>query len=112
MWYIFPQAAGLGYSATSRRYAIQSLDEAQRLFEASRCWEAACGNVRRRCWPWKTGRRRDIFGSPDEVKLQSSMTLFAQASEPDSLFVLVLRKYFDGQAGQPNAAAAERVQGA
>jgi uncharacterized protein (DUF1810 family) len=95
MWYIFPQVAGLGLSSTSQRYAIGSLDEARaylghpilgsRLLE---CAEATL-NVKGRS-------AHDIFGSPDDMKLRSSATLFALVSPDDSVFHRVLEKYFEG----------------
>ena len=104
MWYVFPQIAGLAYSETSKYYAIQSLEEARaylnhpvlgaRLRECAEAVLAAKGRS-----------AAAIFGSPDDVKLHSSMTLFAQAagldqgdgSEPASVFVRVLEKYFGGE---------------
>jgi len=95
MWYIFPQYQGLGSSPTSRRYAIKSMAEASaylqhpilgpRLLE---CAEAALG---------VTGRSaHELFGSPDDMKLQSCATLFASVSPPGSVFERLLKKYFDG----------------
>jgi len=95
MWYIFPQYQGLGSSPTSRRYAIKSMAEASaylqhpilgpRLLE---CAEAALG---------VTGRSaHELFGSPDDMKLQSCATLFASVSPPESVFERLLKKYFDG----------------
>jgi uncharacterized protein (DUF1810 family) len=99
MWYIFPQCAGLGLSSTSQRYSIGSLDEARaylahpilgpRLLE---CAEATL-NVKGRS-------AHDIFGSPDDMKLRSSATLFALVSPDDSVFHQVLEKYFDGKRDQ------------
>ena len=93
MWFIFPQIEGLGSSPTSRRYAIRSLAEARayldhpvlgrRLVE---CAEATLGVQGRSA--------HDIFGSPDDRKLQSSATLFASVSPPDSVFARVLDRYF------------------
>jgi uncharacterized protein (DUF1810 family) len=99
MWYIFPQFDGLGFSATSRHYAIKSLDEVRaylqhpilgpRLIE---CCEAALAI---------DGRGADeIFGSIDEMKLRSSATLFAHVSPAGSVFHLVIEKYFDGDADE------------
>ena len=99
MWYVFPQIASLGQSATSRAFAIQSLDEAraylahpvlgQRLRE---CCQAVM-NVRGRS-------AREIFGSPDDQKFQSCLTLFAEADPDDVLFYNLLEKYFDGDADE------------
>jgi uncharacterized protein (DUF1810 family) len=96
MWYIFPQFAGLGLSSTSRHFAIGSLDEARaylahpilgpRLIE---CAEAALTVTDRSA--------HDIFGSPDDMKLRSSVTLFALVSPENSVFHQVLEKYFEGK---------------
>ena len=96
MWYVFPQLAGLGTSATAQRYAIASLGEAaaylhhpvlgSRLLE---CAEALLALEQRSA--------HDIFGWPDELKLRSSVTLFALASPPGSVFDRVLDAYFDGE---------------
>jgi uncharacterized protein (DUF1810 family) len=100
MWYIFPQFAGLGFSSTSRRYAIQSAGEAVAYLQhpllgprlAEIC-EALLG--------LKGGSAHAIFGSPDDLKLRSCLTLFAQVSPPASVFRQLLEKYF---AGQPDGA--------
>lgn len=96
MWYVFPQVAGLGSSPTARRYAIRSLAEARaylghpvlgpRLVE---CAEAALGVEGRSAY--------EVFGSPDDLKLRSSATLFACVSPPGSAFHRLLDRYFDGQ---------------
>jgi uncharacterized protein (DUF1810 family) len=95
MWYIFPQYDGLGFSATSRRYAIRSVAEAQaylrhpvlgpRLVE---CAEAVVGVEGKSA--------HEIFGSPDDLKLRSCATLFARVSPPGSVFERLLWKYFPG----------------
>ncbi|MEZ4864754.1 MAG: DUF1810 domain-containing protein [Caldilineaceae bacterium] len=96
MWFIFPQIVGLGHSPTSQRYAIKSREEAShylehpllgpRLRECAATLLAVDGHS---AW--------EIFGSPDDLKLKSSMTLFAQVTPPDSVFAKVLAKYFTGQ---------------
>jgi len=96
MWYVFPQFQGLGFSSTSRRYAIKSLAEARaylnhpvlgpRLLE---CVEAALSIEGRSA--------HDIFGSPDDMKLRSCATLFAHVSPAGSVFHRLLDKYFMGQ---------------
>jgi len=96
MWYIFPQFEGLGFSPTSRKYAIKSLAEAEaylrhavlgpRLIASA---EAVLRVEGRSAW--------DIFGSPDDLKLRSCATLFASVSPPGSVFDQVLMKYFGGQ---------------
>jgi uncharacterized protein (DUF1810 family) len=99
MWYVFPQIASLGQSATSRAYAIQSLDEA-RAYLANpilgvryrECCQAVM-NVREKS-------ARDIFGSPDDLKFCSSLTLFAEAAPDEVLFYNLLEKYYDGDADE------------
>lgn len=96
MWYVFPQLAGLGTSTTAREFAIRDLDEARAYLahpELGRrlhaCAAAMLG---------VTGRTaHDILGSPDDMKLRSSATLFAQLSERDSVFHEILRRYYDGE---------------
>ena len=94
MWFVFPQIAGLGHSPTAQRYAISGLDEARaylahpvlgpRLVEASRALLDLPGDD-----------PVAVLGSIDAVKLRSSMTLFAQASD-EPAFGQVLDKYYDG----------------
>jgi uncharacterized protein (DUF1810 family) len=96
MWYIFPQFYGLGFSPTSRRYSIRSLAEAEaylqhpilgpRLLESA---EATLGVEGRSAL--------EIFGSPDDMKLRSSATLFASASPAGSVFEQLLDRYFSGE---------------
>jgi uncharacterized protein (DUF1810 family) len=93
IWYIFPQIDGLGFSATAQHYAIKSVAEAEaylshpvlgpRLLE---CVEAALRVEGRSAY--------EIFGSPDEMKLRSSATLFAFVSPAGSAFERLLDKYF------------------
>ncbi len=96
IWFIFPQIAGLGYSSTAQFYAIQSLDEAQAFLQ-----HPALGQRLRKCTAIVNaieGRSiHAIFGSPDDLKFRSSMTLFARASEDNEPFISALEKYFDGK---------------
>lgn len=95
MWFIFPQVEGLGFSAMSRRYAIRSRQEAEAYLAHSLLGPrlAACAEALLAV----TGKSaRQIMGEPDDVKLQSSMTLFAAVAAPGSAFELVLQKYFSG----------------
>ena len=95
MWYIFPQIASLGFSSTSKFYAIKDRDEAEsylvhpvlgkRLIEISNALLEIEG---------KTANQ--IFGSPDDVKLKSSMTLFGALDDANPVFQTVLDKYFGG----------------
>ena len=96
MWYIFPQVEGLGHSPTTRRYSIKSLEEArhylahpvlgQRLKESAEAVLAIQGRS-----------AADIFGHPDDWKLQSSMTLFELVSGSESVFGRILDKYDQGK---------------
>ena len=95
MWYIFPQYAGLGISATSQRYAIKSVAEAKAYLNDPmlgrrlvQCAEAVLRVEGRSA--------QQIFGSPDDIKLKSSATLFAQLSPTGSVFERVLDRYFRG----------------
>lgn len=96
MWYVFPQFDGLGFSSTSKHYAIKSRAEAVAYLEHSllgprllECCEAALGVLE------KTAL--EIFGSPDDMKLKSCATLFAAVSPPGSVFEKLLNKYFGGE---------------
>ncbi len=96
MWYIFPQIDGLAFSSTSRRYAIKSVNEARAYLAhpilGPRLQECAEAVVR------LEGRSaREIFGSPDDLKLRSCATLFACVSPPDSVFERLLKKYYQGR---------------
>ena len=95
IWFIFPQIHSLGTSPTSIKYAISSLDEARaylahptlgpRLYE---CTQLALLVENRSA--------SQIFGSPDDMKFRSCMTLFDQASPGDDIFRRALQKYFRG----------------
>ncbi len=95
MWFVFPQLEGLGQSATSRRYAIRSLEEARAYLE-----EPVLGSRLRECAEALTRLEglspEQIFGGIDAVKLRSSMTLFARAAPEESCFTHVLQDYFAG----------------
>ena len=93
MWYMFPQLDGLGSSPTAIRYAISSIQEAADYLAhpvlGPRLLECA-GEVLR-----LEGRSaRDIFGSPDDMKLRSCATLFAGVSSEGSVFHRLIEKYF------------------
>ena len=95
IWFVFPQVAGLGFSAMSQRYAISGRAEAQaylnhpvlgpRLTECARIVADTEGRT-----------AEDIFGPVDAMKLRSSMTLFATAAPDEPVFGQVLAKYFGG----------------
>jgi uncharacterized protein (DUF1810 family) len=96
MWYVFPQVRGLGQSATSRLYAISGLDEARAYLDhpvlGPRLLQCASTLVD------LDGRSASaIFGSPDDLKLRSSATLFSLVSPHGSVFHRVLDKFFEGR---------------
>ncbi|MBT2597168.1 DUF1810 domain-containing protein [Arthrobacter sp. ISL-72] len=106
MWFIFPQIAGLGQSATSRKYAITSLAEAEaylrhpvlgpRLLDSAKAVADLQGFT-----------ASGIFGGIDSQKLRSSMTLFLRATPTEPVFREVLDRYFEGRADP----ATERLLG-
>ena len=95
MWYVFPQFAGLGASATSQHFAIRSLAEARAYLD-----HPVLGPRLRQCaealLSLQDRTAREIMGSPDDVKLRSSATLFAAVSPAGSLFHRLLERYFAG----------------
>jgi uncharacterized protein (DUF1810 family) len=100
MWFVFPQLQGLGHSAMAYRYGIGSLDEARaylahpllgpRLVECTLAVLAIKGQS-----------LHSIFGSPDDMKFRSSMTLFSlAANEGETVFQQALDRYCDGRADE------------
>ncbi|WP_373505734.1 DUF1810 domain-containing protein [Aestuariivirga sp.] len=95
MWFVFPQLRGLGRSSLAQRYGISGLEEARAYLahpilglRLRRCVEAVLGVPDRSL--------RQIFGSPDDIKFRSSMTLFALADGGEPLFQEALDCYCDG----------------
>jgi len=96
MWFVFPQLAGLGSSPKAQDYAISSLDEARaylahpvlghRIVECTHLVNAVEGRT-----------AHDIFGTPDDLKFHSSMTLFSLADPYEAAFDVALDKYFGGR---------------
>ncbi len=94
MWFIFPQLVGLGSSSTAQRYGIRGLAEAKayldhpilgpRLVE---CMQTILTIPDRSAF--------EIFGSPDDLKLRSCATLFAELSSGRSIFTEVLERFFE-----------------
>jgi uncharacterized protein (DUF1810 family) len=105
MWFIFPQIAGLGQSAMSIRFAIGSLDEAN-AYLAHPVLGPRLRTCARLALDAEGRTARDIFGSIDEMKFRSSMTLFAHAASGDDVFQRCLDKYF---AGEPDPATLARL---
>ena len=96
MWFVFPQIRGLGSSTMAIRYAIKSKEEARQYLE-----QPVLGKRLRECAEAVLAvdgqSASDIFGYPDDLKLKSSMTLFASVAEPGSVFVRILDKYYRGE---------------
>lgn len=99
MWYVFPQIAGLGISETARFYAIKDLDEAtaylahpvlgKRLIDITEALLAIQGKS-----------ANQILGSPDDIKLRSSMTLFGSLPNANPVFQAVLDAFYKGEKDQ------------
>ena len=99
MWFIFPQLQGLGFSETAQRFAISSRVEAEAYLG-----HPILGSRLRECTRLVTlieGRSIDqIFGYPDDLKFRSCMTLFANASSENEVFLKALEMYFGGEFDQ------------
>jgi uncharacterized protein (DUF1810 family) len=99
MWFIFPQINGLGFRSTAKFYAIKNKEEARAYldhpFLGKRLRECAEALLK-----IEGKSAAEIFGYPDNLKLRSSMTLFAGASAADSVFSRVLDQYFEGEPDQ------------
>lgn len=95
MWFVFPQIAGLGSSPTARQYAIGDLAEARAYLahpvlgpRLLACVSAVLAHHERSA--------AQIFGHPDDLKLRSSMTLFAAAADDPAPFEAVIARFYDG----------------
>ena len=107
MWFVFPQIAGLGFSAMAQRYAIDSRAEAEaylahpvlgpRLIECTRLVLGITGKT-----------IHAILGSPDDLKFRSSMTLFDAVSD-DPIFAEAIEKYYAGEKDRATLATLERM---
>jgi uncharacterized protein (DUF1810 family) len=99
MWFIYPQIDGLGYSETARFYAIKDVKEAEAYLAhpvlGKRLLEISSALLK-----LESNDAHSIFGSPDDLKLRSSMTLFSSLENSDPIFQLVLDKFFDGEKDQ------------
>ena len=96
MWYIFPQLRGLGTSSMAHIYGLSGLEEARAYLEhpwlSGRLYELCVALLHH-----KDKSAYEIFGDVDEMKLKSSMTLFALTSEDYTIFDQVLEQFFDGE---------------
>ena len=108
MWFVFPQLAGLGSSATARYYALAGLQEAAAYLE-----HPLLGPRLRTCCDTLLaieGRRAvDIFGAADTLKLRSCVTLF-DIIAPEQTFCRVLRRYYNGERDPATLALLERLE--
>ena len=91
MWFVFPQIAGLGRTATAQRYAISGRDEARAYLG-----DPVLGPRLLECTAGVLALDHQMFGFPDDLKLRSSMTLFAQVADDPAPFEAVLAKFYDG----------------
>lgn len=95
IWYIFPQVIGLGHSEMAKTYAIGSREEGIAYLE-----HAILGPRLRECatalMPHKGREIREIMFSPDDLKLRSSMTLFASLAGAGSVFHQVIEVFYGG----------------
>lgn len=106
MWFVFPQIAGLGSSAMAQRYAISGLDDARAYLahpllgpRLRECVDAVLAVERRSA--------HAIFGSPDDLKFRSSLTLFREAAPHEPRFQAALDRYFGGE---PDPATLARLR--
>jgi uncharacterized protein (DUF1810 family) len=96
MWFIFPQISGLGRSATARRFAISSLEEA-RAYLMHRILEPRLLECVGLVLAAPVQSPQELLGEIDAIKLRSSMTLFMRAAPHERLFALVLDRFFRGE---------------
>jgi uncharacterized protein (DUF1810 family) len=96
MWYIFPQVKGLGFSETSKFYAIKDIEEAVAYLKhpvlGKRLKEITSELLK-----LHTNNASEVFGSPDDMKIKSSLTLFAAITDETSIFREALQKFFGGK---------------
>jgi len=96
MWYIFPQMQGLGFSETSKYYAIKNMEEAV-AYSKHPILGVRLIQICQVLLQLAEKNATNIFGYPDDVKLKSSMTLFASLPNADPVFQAVLNKFFNGK---------------
>jgi uncharacterized protein (DUF1810 family) len=108
MWFVFPQLKGLGRSALSQRFAISSLDEAKAYTRHS-----TLGPRLRECTSLtlatKASSIEDVFEFPDNLKFQSSMTLFVNAAPDVEVFSSAITTFFGGALDQATLSLLKRM---
>lgn len=96
IWYIFPQLADLGYSETAKYYGIKDMAEAK-AYLANESLRQRLVEISSELLSLPTNDALEVMGSPDHLKLRSSMTLFALADPECEVFRSVLEKYYEGR---------------
>lgn len=96
IWYIFPQIAGMGYSSTSKYYAITDFNEAVAYWNDF-VLRAHLLEISEALLELESNDSEEVMGWPDDMKLRSCMTLFAQVAPEEETFRKVLEKFFDGE---------------
>ena len=96
MWYIFPQLKALGLSDTAKYYGLVDINEAEEYLKnptlGKRLIEISTGLLK-----LESNDANAILGSPDDMKLKSSMTLFGVLKDSDPIFKAVLTKFYEGK---------------
>lgn len=95
MWFVFPQIKGLGFSETAKFYGIADLDEAEAYLSHPVLGKHLI-EISEALLKIEDKTATEIFGTPDDMKLRSSMTLFAKVNNANTVFIEVLQKYFHG----------------
>lgn len=96
MWFVFPQIVGLGKTETSKTYAIRTREEAIAYLEHPTLGDRL-HEISKALLSVKERSAKDIFGTPDDLKLRSSMTLFKSVTTDNETFLRVLDKYYGGE---------------
>jgi len=94
MWFIFPQLAGLGSSEMAQKYAIHHIAQANAYLRDTVLGERLV-SISKQLLAHKDKSAYEIFGSPDDLKLRSSMTLFSLVPDTDSIFQEVLDVFYN-----------------
>ena len=96
MWFIFPQLKSLGHSPIAKHYGLESALEAREYWE-----HPVLGPRLKQCTQLVLAQpnttAHDIFGSPDDVKFKSCMTLFARVVPNEPCFKEALTRFFAGK---------------
>ena len=96
IWYIFPQLKGLGFSSMSDYYGIDGRAEAQ-AYIADSILRARLVEISQALFALESINPTQVMGYPDDMKLKSSMTLFAEVAPDIPVFEQVLQKFFSGE---------------